>query len=101
MTTSEQRLNGKVVVVTGAGRGIGAATARLLAARGARLALGARSADELRAVADSIGGDVALTSRRDEMAMPPEAIAEAVAYAIGQPEAVDVGEITVRPTAQP
>jgi NADP-dependent 3-hydroxy acid dehydrogenase YdfG len=35
------------------------------------------------------------------MAMPPEAIAEAVAYSIGQPEAVDVGEITVRPTVQP
>jgi len=35
------------------------------------------------------------------MAMPPEAIAEAVAYAIDQPEAVDVGEITVRPTVQP
>jgi hypothetical protein len=35
------------------------------------------------------------------MAMPPEAIAEAVAYAIGQPEAVDVGEITVRPTFSP
>ena len=43
----------------------------------------------------------ALTARRDEMAMPPEAIAEAVAYAIGQPGAVDVGEITVRPTVQP
>jgi len=60
MTTSEQRLNGKVVVVTGAGRGIGAATARLLAERAARLALGARSAPELRAVADSIGGDAAV-----------------------------------------
>lgn len=247
MTTSGQQLTGKVVVITGAGRGIGAATARLLAGRGARLALGARSADELRAVADSIGGDVALlrtdvtrpgdvqalvdvaaerfgrvdvfvanaglavnaplatgeladwnqmidvnlrgvlhgiaaalplfqrqgsghfvtvastsllkwvpgqgvyaatkagvralcevlrqemapqglratmvhpgftdtgfiastrdprelaalTARRDEMAMPPEAIAEAVAYAIAQPDAVDVGEITVRPTVQP
>ena len=247
MTASAQQLNGKVVVITGAGRGIGAATARLLAGRGARLALGARSADELRAVADSIGGDVALlptdvtrpedvqalvdlaaarfgrvdvfvanaglavnaplatgeladwnqmidvnlrgvlhgiaaalplfqrqgsgrfvtvastsalkwvpgqgvyaatkagvralcevlrqemapqglratmihpgftdtsfiastrdpeelaalTARRDEMAMPHEAIAEAVAYAIAQPDAVDAGEITVRPTVQP
>jgi len=247
MSTPAQQLNGKVVAVTGAGRGIGAATARLLAGRGARLALGARSAPELRAVADSIGGDVALlptdvtrpgdvqalvdlaaerfgrldvfvanagvavnaplasgelddwnqmidvnlrgvlhgiaaalplfrrqgsghfvtvastsalkwvpgqgvyaatkagvralcevlrqemapeglratmvhpgfadtgfiastrdpeelaalTARRDEIAMPPEAIAEAVAYAIAQPGAVDVGEITVRPTVQP
>jgi NADP-dependent 3-hydroxy acid dehydrogenase YdfG len=34
------------------------------------------------------------------IAMPPEAIAEAVAYAIGQPAGVNVGEIVIRPTAQ-
>ncbi|GAA2864549.1 hypothetical protein GCM10010837_14700 [Aminobacter niigataensis] len=31
----------------------------------------------------------------------PEAIAASIAYAIGQPEDVDVGEIIVRPTASP
>jgi NADP-dependent 3-hydroxy acid dehydrogenase YdfG len=36
----------------------------------------------------------------DTMAMPPSAIARAIAYAIEQPEGVDVGEIVVRPTAQ-
>jgi NADP-dependent 3-hydroxy acid dehydrogenase YdfG len=247
MVTSAGHLNGKVVLITGAGRGIGAATARLLAEWGARLVLGARSAQELKAVADSIDGDVvtrptdvtrpddvqslvdlgaerfgrldvfvanagiainaplatgdlddwnrmidvnlrgvlhgiaaalplfqrqgsghfvtvastsavrwvpgqgvyaaskagvralceilrqeiapqglratmvypgftntdfiastrdpdelaALTTRRDEIAMPPSAIAEAIAFAIAQPEAVDVGEIVVRPTVQP
>ncbi|WP_432586901.1 SDR family oxidoreductase [Streptomyces sp. HD1123-B1] len=37
---------------------------------------------------------------RDRIAIPPEAIAEAIAYAIGQPATVDVNEIVVRPTAQ-
>ncbi|HET6499665.1 MAG TPA: SDR family oxidoreductase [Amycolatopsis sp.] len=42
----------------------------------------------------------ALIAQRDAIAMPPEAIASAVAFAIEQPDAVDVGEIVVRPTAQ-
>lgn len=42
----------------------------------------------------------ALIARRDAIAMPPEAIARAVAFAIEQPATVDVGEIVVRPTAQ-
>jgi NADP-dependent 3-hydroxy acid dehydrogenase YdfG len=33
-------------------------------------------------------------------AMPPEAIARAIAFAIEQPADIDVGEIVVRPTAQ-
>lgn len=37
---------------------------------------------------------------RDEIAIESLAIAEAIAFAIGQPENVDVGEIVVRPTAQ-
>ena len=37
---------------------------------------------------------------RDRMAIPPEAIARAAAFAIEQPADVDVGEIVVRPTAQ-
>jgi NADP-dependent 3-hydroxy acid dehydrogenase YdfG len=37
---------------------------------------------------------------RDEIAIDPLAIAEAIAFAIGQPANVDVGEIVVRPTAQ-
>lgn len=53
---------GKVVVITGAGRGIGAATARLLAARGARVVLGSRGEQELASVAEAVaagGGQVA------------------------------------------
>ncbi len=37
-----ERLAGRVALITGAGRGIGAATAKLLAANGVRLALGSR-----------------------------------------------------------
>lgn len=51
---SAQPLAGQVVAITGAGRGIGAATARLLAGRGAEIVLAARSPDELSAVAASI-----------------------------------------------
>ncbi len=42
----------------------------------------------------------ALTARRDAMAMPPQAVAETITFAIAQPESVDVGEVLVRPTVQ-
>jgi NADP-dependent 3-hydroxy acid dehydrogenase YdfG len=44
----------KVVVVTGASSGIGEATAQLLAQRGAKVVLGARRLDRLKALADRI-----------------------------------------------
>jgi NADP-dependent 3-hydroxy acid dehydrogenase YdfG len=43
---------------------------------------------------------VQLEASRDSFAMPPEAIARAVAFAIEQPADVDVNEIVIRPTAQ-
>lgn len=42
----------------------------------------------------------ALVARRDAIAIPPEAVARAVAFAVEQPAGVDVGEVVVRPTAQ-
>ncbi|MEV8045934.1 SDR family oxidoreductase [Streptomyces griseoluteus] len=36
----------------------------------------------------------------DAMGIPPEAVARAVAFAIEQPDDVEIGEITVRPTVQ-
>ncbi len=41
-----------------------------------------------------------LESARDRFAIPPDAIARAIVFAIEQPAEVDVGEIVVRPTAQ-
>jgi NADP-dependent 3-hydroxy acid dehydrogenase YdfG len=49
-TTPIQTLAGKVIIITGASSGLGEATARHLAARGAKLVLAARRTDKLRAL---------------------------------------------------
>ena len=50
------RFDGKVAVVTGAATGMGAATAKLFAAEGARLVLGDINENAGRALADELGG---------------------------------------------
>tara|TARA_R110002096_G_scaffold5863_24_gene27078 strand:+ start:2901 stop:3662 length:762 start_codon:yes stop_codon:yes gene_type:complete len=55
-----QELSGKVAIVTGASAGIGAATARLFAAEGAKVVVAARRGEELAALVAAIaqaGGD--------------------------------------------
>jgi 3-oxoacyl-[acyl-carrier protein] reductase len=49
-------LSGQVALVTGGGRGIGAGIARELAAAGARVAVAARSREQIEEVAQEIGG---------------------------------------------
>jgi NAD(P)-dependent dehydrogenase (short-subunit alcohol dehydrogenase family) len=68
-------LDGQIALVTGGGRGIGANIARELAAAGARVAVSARSRDEVEAVASELGGLAVVadvTSRADVDAMVAE-----------------------------
>ena len=51
---NDNNLEGKVAIVTGAGRGIGRSIARALTERGVHVALAARSADELQRVREEI-----------------------------------------------
>jgi NADP-dependent 3-hydroxy acid dehydrogenase YdfG len=77
-------IEGKVVVITGASSGIGEATARLLAERGARVVVGARRTERLEQLVAEItkaGGAarfraVDVTSRQDTQALVDFAKAE-------------------------
>lgn len=68
-------LSGRVALVTGASRGIGEATAKLLARHGAKVIVSSRKAESVEAVADAIRGDGYQ--------------AEAMACHVGDMEAVD------------
>jgi NADP-dependent 3-hydroxy acid dehydrogenase YdfG len=50
-------IQNKTVIITGASSGIGEATAKLLAAKGAKVVLGARREDKLKEIADAIRKD--------------------------------------------
>jgi NAD(P)-dependent dehydrogenase (short-subunit alcohol dehydrogenase family) len=74
MTSNPFDLTGKVAVVTGSSRGIGRASAELLARMGAKVVVSSRKADACQEVADGIrdeGGDAHVIacniSRRDEV----------------------------------
>ena len=60
------RLEGRRALVTGGGRGIGAAVARALAAEGATVTVAARSREEIEAVAADIGGRAVVVDVADK-----------------------------------
>ena len=80
-------LAGRTALVTGASRGIGAATALALDRAGARVAVVARGADELRAIAAELGHDPVVIVADLGDADAPAAIAREALRAFG---AVDV-----------
>lgn len=83
-------LEGKVAMVTGAGRGIGASIATTLADHGAHVVLAARSREAMEEQADSIRktGRCALVAYLD--LLTPETVHAAVAAALGEFGRIDV-----------
>ncbi len=77
---SDQTMAGRTVLVTGASDGIGAETARALAARGATVHVTGRSADKLRPVAEAVGTEplIADFSRLDDVRRLAELVGERV-----------------------
>jgi NAD(P)-dependent dehydrogenase (short-subunit alcohol dehydrogenase family) len=83
-------LDGRTAIVTGASRGIGAATARALAAAGASVALAARDADALEQIAQEIA-----TAGGRALAVPtdiaePAAIEQLVARTVDEFGGLDI-----------
>lgn len=70
-------LDGKRILVGGASRGLGAGIADVLAGEGARVALAARSSEELTATADRVGG-TAIPTDLSSRGGPEAAVAGAV-----------------------
>ena len=77
---SELTMAGRTVLVTGASDGIGAETARVLAASGATVLVTGRSADKLRPVAEAVGTEplVADFSRLDDVRRLADQVGERV-----------------------
>jgi len=88
--TQESSIAGRVVLITGASSGIGAATARLLASHGAKVVLGARRLDRLQQVADEIRANGGNAEYRTLNVADRENVKAFVAFARSKYGRVDV-----------
>ena len=85
-----RKLQGQVAIITGGGRGIGAAAGNLLAAAGAAVVLTARSEDQIEAVAKKIRGAGARAIAVPCDVASPDQIEDVVEAALTQYDRVDI-----------
>ena len=84
------RLDGRVALITGGARGIGAATATLMARSGARVLLADIDSEEATAVAETIVGSGGQAEALELDAADPDAIAAAFAALTGRGLTLDI-----------
>jgi len=84
------RLDGTVALVTGASSGIGEATARALAAEGAKVALAARRLERLERLASEIAGDGQTALAIEADIADPEKAVEAVGRTVTELGRLDI-----------
>lgn len=99
MSTAIGSLDGRVAVVTGGASGIGAACARLMAARGARLVVADRDIDAARQVASEFGGVAIAVDVRDADAV--QALADRTEQEVGPTAIVVTSAGIVQPPLPP
>ena len=87
---TSRELAGRTALITGAGRGIGAAIAEAFVAAGASVMLAARTADELASTARRLGGNGEVVEWRPCDVSDPIPFAELMSHALTRFGAIDI-----------